>query len=203
MSSTFSLDTNDDDTMIFSPQSDKLSGCEASTLGEKAPVYRTPCNRQTLISDDVACVPLRLVRKAPESIPSSLSETEIVSTPVNLTSLITAIRTTKVEESPPPMIPELLNCQEPSDFERLALTPGDMAVPGRCRPSLRPKGEVLRSRARRVPMVEPVRTSSRQSRQDRKLSSLLRKLPEMPDTDCLMEDQRRSCPALKPRMLSR
>lgn len=202
MTSTFSLDTNDNDTIMLSPQPEKFRSCQASSLSEKVPVYQTPCNRQTLLSDDFACVPRG--RQTPKSTPGYLGETEITSTPVNLTSLITAMRTTNVEESPPPMIPELLNCEEPSDFDRPALTQGHQPAPLLCRPSLRPKGEVLRSRARRIFVVEPVRTSSRQDRQDRKLAALLRDLPEMPDTTpCLMKEQRRSCPALKPRMMLR
>lgn len=181
-------------------------------MGTKVIVYQTPSNRQTKLSDDcTTCVTLpptlghqEVGSKANPLLSledtGRMGEMEIPSTPVDLTSLTTAMRATKVEDSPPPMIPELFSSQEPCDFDRPSLALDHCVFPGRCRPSLRPKGEVARSTARRI---EPAEAASRKRQQDRKLAALLRSLPEMPDSACLLEGERRYCPSLKPRLMLR
>ena len=227
MSSTFSFENNDrrkasnTTMMMLSPKPHQLGRGEEVFGTTQEPEYRTPCDRHSDLPDGFTLAPLPaplplLGRQEPDSeanplpvlddinmVAKSSSSTEVISTPADLTSLVMAMRVAKVEDSPAPMIPELLNLLESCDFNRPSLSPGHRTFPGLCRPSLRPKGEVLRSKARRtLPRVNNA-GSGGLSQKDRKLEALLKSLPQLPDSACLMREEGRTCPSLKPRMMLR
>ena len=217
--STFSFENNDTmfsrQTVNLPHYSPTMSEYPPKQSQEErdASMYLTPSDRQTVLSDEFVCMPLldrqRLIAttmpppawisdscgseagddRDPSDHQAAMGDIAITSTPVNLTSLITALRTT-VQQDSPPVILDLLDLQGRSDFERPSLRPDHQVGACLCRPSLRPKAEVQRSRATRIAPARPA------LRQDHNLAALLKGLPEMPDTTSLTE---RRCLKLKPR----